>query len=95
MKSDVTEPRYRGYDSETELSLNGCIFRAADHLCFVSPGETGFGWNKAEICDLSDRIRASIEFDPSMLDALPNAVRAKLFEGLNLSPAPRPTTSDS
>ena len=94
MNSDETEPRYRGYDSEAELSLNGCIFRAAEHLCFVSPGETGFGWNKAEICDLSDRIRASIEFDPTMLDALPNDVRAKLFEGLNLSPAAVHNTPD-
>ena len=78
---------YRGYDAEDELSLNGCIFRAAQHFRLVSPGETGFGWNNAQICDLSDRIRVSIEYETSVLDQLPQDVRSKLSDGLNLSPA--------
>ena len=82
MDLDVTEPLYRGYDAETELSLNGCIFQAAEHLRLVWPGATGFGWNNAEICDLSDRIRVSIESDPTVLDGLPENIRVKLLEGL-------------
>ena len=93
MNSDETEPRYRGYDTETGLSLNVCIFRAAHHLRLVSPGETGFGWSRTQIRDLGDRVRVSTESDPTVLDGLPNAVRAKLVEGLNLSPAADQTTS--
>ena len=85
MDLDVTESLYCGYDRETELSTNGCIFQAADHLRLVSPGETGFGWSKAEICDLTDQIRVSIECDSSVLDTLSKDVRDKLLEGLNLS----------
>ncbi len=80
---NATERIYCGYDNEVELSLNGCIFRAAEHLLLVLPGETGLGWNKEQICDLSDRIRISIESGPTMLDALPNAVRVKLYENWN------------
>ncbi len=83
MNSDVTEPRYPGYDIEAKLSLNGCILQAAHHLRLVAPGETGSGWNNAQICYLSDKIRVSIESDPTVLDDLPNNVRAKLFENWN------------
>ena len=86
VNSDVTEPRYCGYAWEAELTFTGCIFLAAQHLRLVAPDETGFGWNNAQICDLSDRITVSIESDPTMLDALPNHVRVKLFDGLNLPP---------
>ncbi len=85
-KLDVTVEVYRGYVWEAELTFNGCIFLAAQHLRLVAPDETGFGWNNAQICDLSDRITVSIESDPTMLDALPNHVRVKLFDGLNLPP---------
>ena len=83
MKPNVTEPIYCGYASETVLTLNGCIFLAAQHLFLVAPDETGSGWNKAQICDLSDKIRVSIESDPTVLDGLPNIVRGKLFENWN------------
>ncbi len=77
------EEIYCGYVWEAELSFNGCIFLAAQHLGLVAPDETGFGWNNAQICDLSDKITVSIESDPTVLDALPNAVRVKLFENWN------------
>ncbi len=80
---NATERIYCGYTNEVELSLNGCIFLAAQHLRLVAPDETGIGWNKAQICDLSDKITASIESDPTVLDALPNHVRVKLFENWN------------
>ena len=89
---DVTEQLYRGYAWEAELTLNGCIFLAAQHLHLVSPDETGFGWNKMQISDLSDKVRISIESDPTMLDGLPNHVRVKLLEGLNLPPEDDQTT---
>ncbi len=83
VKPEATEQFYCGYASETVLTLNGCIFLAAQHLFLVAPDETGSGWNKAQICDLSDKIRVSIETDPTVLDDLPNNVRAKLFENWN------------
>ncbi len=94
MNSDVTMESYCGYDWEAELTLNGCIFRTAQHLRLVAPDETGFGWNNAQICDLAGRVRVSIDSDPTVLDALPNHVRVQLFEGLNLSPAAHQTTPD-
>ena len=52
---------YRGFDVENELSFNGCVFHAAHFLRLVETGETGFGWNNAQICDLAERIRGRIE----------------------------------
>jgi hypothetical protein len=80
---------YRGYDAEHELSFNGCVFHAAHHLRLVDSGDTGFGWNNAEICDLTDQVRAAIESDPTVLDDFPTDTRVKLFEGLNISSAER------
>ncbi len=85
MNSDVTVESYCGYDWEAELTLNGCIFRTAQHLRLVLPGETGFGWSNAEICDLADRVRVSIEYDPAVLDDLPQNVKDKLLDRLNIS----------
>ena len=85
---------YRGCDVENELSFNGCVFHAAHFIELVEIGETGFGWNNAQICDLTDRIRVSIESDPTVLDGLPKAIGVKLFEGLNLIAASDRTTAD-
>ena len=85
MDLDATKQLYRGYDNEDGLSLNGCIFRTAQHLRLVSSGETGFGWSNAEICDLADRVRISIEYDPAVLDDLPQNMKDKLLDGLNIS----------
>ena len=85
MDLDATAQLYRGYDNEDGLSFSGCIFRTAQHLRLVSPGETGFGWSNAEICDLADRVRVSIEYDPAVLDDLPQNVNDKLLDGLNIS----------
>jgi hypothetical protein len=82
MDADTTEQLYCGYDNESKLSLNGCIFRSAQCLNLVSPGETGGGWSKAEIYDLADRLRASIECDPGVLDDLPHDVRDELLTRL-------------
>lgn len=85
--SDVqTAQLYRGYDKESELSLNGCIFRAADHLSLVPANETGFGWNDDEIADLGEQIRARVEADPTVLNDLPKEIRVLMAEGLNLFP---------
>jgi hypothetical protein len=66
---------------------HSCIFHAARHLRLIDSDETGFGWSNAEICDLSDRIRITVDSDPNALDELPSDIRIKLFEGLNLSSA--------
>ena len=50
----------------------------------MSPYETGFGWSNAEICDLADRVRVSIESDLGILDELPQNVEDKLLSGLNI-----------
>ena len=47
--------------------------------------ETGFGWSNAEICDLADGVRVSIESDPGILDELPQNVEDKLLSRLNIS----------
>jgi hypothetical protein len=86
MTTATTAQLYRGYDNEDELSMNGCIFRAGQHLGLVAAGETGFGWNKAEICDLSDKIRARVADDPTVLNDLAKEIRVRLADGLNLFP---------
>ena len=85
MDLDTTQQLYCGYDNEDGLSLSGCIFWAAQHLRLVSSDETGFRWSNAEICDLSDRVRVSIEYDPGVLDDLPQNVKDTLLNGLNIS----------
>ena len=84
MSNGATAQLYRGYEAEDELSMNGCIFRAAQHLDLVAVDETGFGWNKAEICDLSDQIRARVADDPTVLNDLPKDIRIRLADSLNL-----------
>lgn len=82
---DETPERYRGYEEETRLTFNGCVILAAQHLRLISPKETGLGWGRAELCDLSDRVRVRIEYDPGTLDAFPKEVQDLLFEQLNLT----------
>ena len=68
MKSELDFPTaelYIGCDAEDELSFNGCVFHAARYLRLVEPSQTGFGWNNAEICNLSDKVRVAIESDPT------------------------------
>ena len=86
MSTVTTGQLYRGYDKESELSLNGCIFRAADHLSLVPANETGFGWNDDEIADLGEQIRARVEADPTVLNDLPKEIRVLMAEGLDLFP---------
>ena len=86
MGNGATAQLYRGYEAEDELSMNGCIFRAAQHLGLVAVDETGFGWNKAEICELSDQIRARVADDPTVLNDLTKDIRVRLADGLNLFP---------
>ena len=85
---------YRGCDVENELSFNGCVFHAAHFLRLVEAGETGFGWNNAQIGDLADRIRGRIEYDPTVLDGMPKAIRVMLFIGLRLSTAAAQSNPD-
>jgi hypothetical protein len=82
---DETPERYTGYEEETRLTINGCVILVAQHLRLISVDETGLGWGRAELCDLSDRVRVSIEYDPGTLDAFPKEVQDLLFEKLNLN----------
>ncbi len=86
MSTAQTAQLYRGYDKESELSLNGCIFRAADHLSLVAANETGFGWNDEEIADLGEQIRTRVSTDPTVLNDLPKEIRVLLADGLDLFP---------
>ena len=98
MNSELDFPTaelYIGCNAEDELSFNGCVFHAARYLRLVETDQTGFGWNNAEICHLTDKVRVAIESDPTVLDEFPSGVRLTLIDALNLAPALRQTISDS
>ena len=84
VSTSPTAQLYRGYDKGSDLTLYGCIFRAADHLSLIPANETGFGWNDDEIGDLGEEIRGRVEADPTVLNDLPKDIRVCLAAGLGL-----------
>ena len=82
MAYDETHKRYKGYDQEPRLTLNGAIFQSAHYLQFLPLTTTGFGWSDAEIDELLERIRQHVKDNPTALDGLSEEIRNTISAAL-------------